>query len=118
MACGGVWGGRPHDASTASGHRPAGRHPGRYHLLHTLRMKLNTFRNQELERDPEAMTYWKRRFVALAAGLTVAAAMAWAFSGVLGVSGVSDAAVGHLAAAHDGRAGTSGSGRAGLGGGT
>jgi hypothetical protein len=81
-------------------------------------MKLNTFRNQELERDPEAMTYWKRRFVALAAGLTVAAAMAWAFSGVLGASGVSDAAAGHLAAAHDGRAGTSGPGRAGLGGGT
>ena len=72
-------------------------------------MKLNTFRNQQQERDPEAMTYWKRRFVALATGLAVAAAMAWAFSGVLGASGVSDAAVGHLAAAHDGSARTSGS---------
>jgi hypothetical protein len=72
-------------------------------------MKLNTFRNQQQERDPEAMTYWKRRFVALATGLAVAAAMAWAFSGVLGASGVSDAATGHLAAAHDGSARTSGS---------
>jgi hypothetical protein len=79
-------------------------------------MKLNTFRNQQQERDPEATTYWKRRFVALATGLAVAAAMAWASSGALGASGVSDAAVGHLAAAHDGSAGTSGSGRAGLGG--
>lgn len=80
-------------------------------------MKLNTFRNQQQERDPETTTYWKRRFVTLATGLAVAATMAWAFSGVLGASGVSDAAVGHLAAARDGSAGTSGSGRAGLGGG-
>lgn len=59
------------------------------------------------------MTYWRRRFVALATGLAVLAAMAWAFSGVLGASGVSDAAVDHPSAAHDGGAGTSGSGNAG-----
>jgi hypothetical protein len=78
-------------------------------------MNLNTFRNQNQERDPEAMTYWRRRFVALATGLTVLAVVAWAFSGILGASGVSDAAVGHPAAAH-GRTGTSGAGRGSRGG--
>jgi hypothetical protein len=78
-------------------------------------MKLNTFRNQNQERDPEAMTYWRRRFVALATGLTALAVVAWAFSGILGASGVSDAAVGHPAAAH-GRTGTSGAGRGNRGG--
>jgi hypothetical protein len=37
------------------------------------------------------MTYWRRRFIALAVGLGVLSLIAWAFSGTLGASGASGA---------------------------
>jgi hypothetical protein len=47
-------------------------------------MNLSTLRNQASEYEPTAMTYWKRRFLALVVGLSVLALVAWAFSGALG----------------------------------
>lgn len=41
--------------------------------------------------DPQALTYWRRRFVALVIGLAVLALISWAFSGALG-AGASGAA--------------------------
>jgi hypothetical protein len=72
------------------------------------------------EREPDGralgeLTYWRRRFVALAVGLGVLSLIAWAFSGTLGASGAggSTAADGaHAPRGHEGRA-TAGSGGAG-----
>ena len=41
------------------------------------------------------MTYWRRRFLTLAAGLAVLAVIAWVFSGVLAVGGRAAASAGH-----------------------
>ena len=48
-------------------------------------MGMTTLGNRAPER-PAASTYWRRRFVALVAGLSVLALVTWAFSGVLGGS--------------------------------
>jgi hypothetical protein len=56
------------------------------------------------------MTYWRRRFLALAAGLTVLAVVAWAFSGVLGSGRAGSAAADGAPAAREAAAGTAGSG--------
>jgi hypothetical protein len=42
-------------------------------------------------REHGEMTYWRRRFIALAVGLGVLSLIAWAFSGTLGASGASGA---------------------------
>jgi hypothetical protein len=42
-------------------------------------------------REHGEMTYWRRRFMALAVGLGVLSLIAWAFSGTLGASGASGA---------------------------
>ena len=76
---------------------------------------MNTFRYQPRESPPPPATYWKRRFLALVAGLAILAAIAWAFSGVLAANGGGAAAGtvggsrGHGANAGGG-AGTGGSG--------
>jgi hypothetical protein len=51
-------------------------------------MGLNTLRYtpHEPQPQPSAADYWRRRFLALAAGLAVLSAIAWAFSGALAVS--------------------------------
>jgi hypothetical protein len=59
------------------------------------------------------MTYWRRRFLALIAGLAVLAVIAWAFSGVLDVGGGAAATAGHGSPGHLGRpTGGHGNGRA------
>jgi len=50
-------------------------------------MGMNTFRYEPRESPPPPATYWKRRFLALVAGLAILAAIAWAFSGVLAADG-------------------------------
>jgi len=78
-------------------------------------MGMNTFRYQPRESPSPPATYWKRRFLALVAGLAILAAIAWAFSGVLAANGGGAAAGtvggsrGHGANAGGG-AGTGGSG--------
>ncbi len=81
---------------TGSGQAPAYGHvlPGRAGgsagpcpFLHTQRMGTDTFSYEPPERQPLPMTYWRRRFLALVAGLAVLALVAWAFSGALGASG-------------------------------
>jgi hypothetical protein len=56
---------------------------------------MNTFRSHPEDRQPLPMTYWRRRFLALVAGLAVLAVIAWAFSGVLAVGGRAAASAGH-----------------------
>lgn len=59
------------------------------------------------------MTYWRRRFLALAAGLAVLAVIAWAFSGVLAAGGGAAASARHGSPGHLARpTGGHGSGRA------
>jgi hypothetical protein len=67
-------------------------------------MWMNTFRYQPGERQPLPLTYWRRRFLALVVGLAILALIAWAFSGVLAVSGRPAAATGHRSQAHGGGA--------------
>jgi hypothetical protein len=83
-------------------------------------MNLHTLRNQASEYEPTAMTYWRRRFLALVAGLSLLALVAWAFSGALGsASGDgASAAAGHGVHAGHARpaeAGVASSGLTGLG---
>jgi hypothetical protein len=59
---------------------PAGRKVAGLPLLHTLRMGSNTVRYIE---PPQPATYWRRRLIALAAGMSVLALAAWAFAGAL-----------------------------------
>jgi hypothetical protein len=66
-------------------------------------MGANTLRDQTEERQPTPVTYWRRRFFALAAGFAILALIAWAFSGVVGASGRNLAASsGHESAVHRG----------------
>jgi hypothetical protein len=74
---------------------------------------MNTFRNHPAEGQPPPLTYWRRRFLALAAGLAVLAVLAWAFSGVLAVGGGAAASAGHGSPGHPARqTGGHGNGRA------
>jgi hypothetical protein len=72
----------------------------------------------ELEPDGRELgelTYWRRRFVALAVGLGVLSLIAWAFSGTLGASGAGGSTTAdgaHASHGHAGRA-AAGSGRSG-----
>jgi hypothetical protein len=54
-------------------------------------MGMNTFRNQP-DGGPPPAVYWRRRFLALVAGLAILAVIAWAFSGVLAAPGSGRAA--------------------------
>ncbi len=58
-------------------------------------MEVNTFRDGPEDRQPLPVTYWRRRFLALVAGLAVLAVIAWGFSGVLAVGGRAAASAGH-----------------------
>jgi hypothetical protein len=49
-------------------------------------MDLNTLSNQPDGRELAAMTYWRRRFIALTVGLGILSLIAWAFSGSLDAS--------------------------------
>jgi hypothetical protein len=72
-------------------------------------MNLNTLSNQPDGRELAAMTYWRRRFIALTVGLGILSLIAWAFSGSLDASraGGSTAAGGsHAPHGHAPRAGT------------
>ncbi len=63
-----------------------------------------------------AMTYWRRRFLALAIGLGLLSLIGWAFSGVLGASGAGASAASDGARASHGHgvnAGPTGSGASG-----
>jgi hypothetical protein len=70
-------------------------------------------------RDLGAMTYWRRRFIALTVGLGVLSLIAWAFSGTLGASqaggstaaGSARASHGHSARAAAGSGGSGGASR-------
>lgn len=74
---------------------------------------MNTFRNHPEARPPLPVTYWKRRFLVLAAGLAVLAVIAWAFSGVLAVGGRAAASAGLGSPGHQARpTGGQGNGRA------
>jgi len=74
---------------------------------------MNTFRNHPEEPQPPSMMYWRRRFLALAAGLAVLAVIAWAFSSVLAVGGRAAASAGHGSPGrHAGPTGGHGNGRA------
>jgi len=76
-------------------------------------MGMNTFCNHPEERQPLSVTYWRRRFLALAAGLAVLALIAWAFSGALGIGGRAAASAGHGSPGHQSRpAGGHGNGTA------
>jgi hypothetical protein len=55
---------------------------------------MNTFRNHPEGPQPLPMTYWRRRFLTLVAGLAVLAVVAWAFSGVLAVGSGAAASAG------------------------
>ena len=90
-------GGREHDGREPDGFEPDGREPD--------------------GRELGAMTYWRRRFIALTVGLGMLSLIAWAFSGTLGTSqaGGSTAAGGARAShGHSARtaAGSGGSGSA------
>jgi hypothetical protein len=95
-------GGREHDGREPDGFEPDGREPdGR----------------EPDGRELGAMTYWRRRFIALTVGLGMLSLIAWAFSGTLGTSqaGGSTAAGGARAShGHSARtaAGSGGSGGA------
>jgi hypothetical protein len=58
-------------------------------------MRVNTYRYEEDDSQPPAVTYWKRRFIALVVGLAILGTVSWAFSGALGGSGGTVADVGH-----------------------
>ena len=76
-------------------------------------MGMNTFRNHPEQPQPPPITYWRRRFVTLVAGLAVLAMIAWAFSGVLAVGGGAAASAGHGLPGRQARpAGGEGNGRA------
>jgi hypothetical protein len=64
---------------------------------------MNTSCNHPEERQTLPMTYWRRRFLALASGLAVLALIAWAFSGALGVGGRAAASAGHGSSGHQSR---------------
>jgi hypothetical protein len=63
---------------------------------------MNTFRSHPGDGQPLPTTYWKRRFLALVAGLAVLALIAWAFSGLLGAGGAA-AGAGHGSAGRQAR---------------
>jgi hypothetical protein len=58
---------------------------GTRRFLHTRRMGMSTVRQVTPER-PAPAVYWRRRFVALIAGLSILALITWAFAGALGGS--------------------------------
>jgi hypothetical protein len=62
--------------------RPASRPGNAAPLLHTRHMGVRTYPSPRDE--PQAATYWRRRFIALVIGLAVLAVITWAFSGALG----------------------------------
>lgn len=69
-------------------------------------MRNTTWRYEEAEDGrPPPSVYWRRRFLTLVTGFAVLAAVAWAFSGVLGGGGPSRNAadVGHASAGHSSR---------------
>ncbi len=61
------------------------------------------------------MTYWRRRFVALAVGLGILSLIAWAFSGTLGASGAGGSTTASGARASHGHAGRAPAGSGGSG---
>jgi len=72
------------------------------------------------EREPDGralgeLTYWRRRFVALAVGLGILSLIAWAFSGTLGASGAGGSAAADSAHAPHGHAGRATAGPGGAG---
>lgn len=75
-------------------------------------MYRNTLRYERDDGQTPPGVYWRRRFLALVAGLSVLALIAWAFSGVLGGSGTgrNAADVNHTRSSH--RAGGAGAGAA------
>jgi hypothetical protein len=81
-------------------------------------MDLDTLRNQPGGRELSAMTYWRRRFLALTAGLGILSLIVWALSGALGASGAGGATPAgraHPSRGHAGKA-AAGPGRRGSGG--
>ena len=69
-------GGREHDGREPDGFEPDGREPDGF---------------EPDGREPDgrelgAMTYWRRRFIALTVGLGILSLIAWAFSGTMGAS--------------------------------
>jgi hypothetical protein len=66
-------------------------------------MGVNTFSNHPEGRQQPPTMYWRRRFLALVAGLAVLGVIAWAFSGVLAVGGGAAASAGHGSPGHQAR---------------
>jgi hypothetical protein len=73
-------------------------------------MYRNTLRYEQGDGQTPPGVYWRRRFLALVAGLSVLALIAWAFAGVLGGSGTgrNAADVNHTRSSH--RVGAAGAG--------
>jgi hypothetical protein len=66
--------------------RPAGLRARAYGSLHTLRVKLNAYSDDTDTDQPDSApdqpdSYWRRRAITLAAGLSLLAVLAWALSG-------------------------------------
>jgi hypothetical protein len=59
--------------------RPAGLHHCECDRLHTLRMDWNAYSDEDETGQPDS--YWRRRALALAVGLSLLGMLAWAFSG-------------------------------------
>ena len=77
VACGRRTG--PAAGSNPTGRAPAGLRVSVHGSLHTLRMDRNAYRDDNDTGQPDA--YWRRRVIALVAGLTLLGLLAWAFSG-------------------------------------
>src|SRR6202050_2089355 len=68
-------------------------------------------------REHGAMTYWRRRFIALTVGLGILSLIAWAFSGTLGTSQAGGSTAARDARASHGHSARTAAGSGGAGGG-
>src|ERR1700728_5425635 len=110
-------GGREHDGREPDGFEPDGREPDGFEPDGREPDGFEPDGREPDGRELGAMTYWRRRFIALTVGLGMLSLIAWAFSGTLGTSqaGGSTAAGGARAShGHSARtaAGSGGSGSA------
>lgn len=75
-------------------------------------MEVDTLSNHPGESQLPAMTYWRRRFLALTVGLGILSLIVWAFAGALGAGGSGPSAAGARAPrGHEGKAAARAGGR-------
>jgi hypothetical protein len=78
--------GRDQDGFDPSGFEPDRFEPGGFEPDDREQGEHEPFGHEPDGREPGAMTYWRRRFIALTVGLGILSLIAWAFSGTLGAS--------------------------------